>query len=1082
MRERRRISLAADDRARIPFALVGVLLLVSSATYAGSLATSGPIAADRQVEQAVEGANAATTPAMRQAVAAAARDAAREPVTRSTENSTVGAVRNDTAFEDALKIRIALAVGESLAATETRRGSVTAVTRTPAITDRSDLAAARERVAIEPVANGTALAVTHRNVTTVARRDGRVVSTQSRNRTVVVPVPVLAAHERTQRFERRLNRDPTAGPGLGRRLTASLYPMVWARGYAQYSGAPIQNVLANRHVELSTNAAIAREQRAVFGRSDPGAAAGVRRAALRTGMTDLLAPTEVDERRWTDAVLDGPATGTGLPAEPNRSERVRTVSVDRSADAAFLRTVDDLDSIARDAYRVEASLQASVVEVGDTRDEPTPPGENWTLVEESVATSTTVADADTGASGRNAGDDDATGFGTSARIVTVQHDAVRRWTDGRDERRTRASWVERFRVVVVVDGTYAPRASAPDRPTAPTFEPGGWAGGPNLADAPRAARQQLGATDVDAVAREAVTTDGVTRRTTLTADRPANLDSQIRSDLAALRDEVRETETRVAMRRVASGEADPYGRLAAAIRDRRAKLVDAPATYDGASDRARVAARAAYVDAVLAKLEARAATDAETSTAIDDTVDVTALGNASVSAYVGASTGGEQPESFTIGAAGPGGDLAFTPRGAPGYLPRTVVSGRNVNGIPADERVRPLATRNVNYVTLPTADVASSIVGRLLGDGETVRLAQGGRALIAADRALTAKTDPELRADRAELSASVAESIAVVEDAAAVTLRAETPLTARERRATLAAARARWNGTGRLAVAMGNGSYATAVAAETAARSDLSGGQRAVLESRLRVDVAAAADGDAVRVPAELTNDTATRARGIARETLEAEVTRRVDAASASIQERWAPKTIRSVSSGLPVTPVPGYWYATVNAWRVDVAGAYPRFELRADTGPPGQGFRYVREAGAVTVEVGNQSVLLGHTDPVRFETGTVVVVAVPPGPPGVGDVDGVRTETSPGWPCPDGVGEKCEAGKNRDIRSMPSDRIVDATSDAEDVAGGRELTGPAELAGLAGPAAPNDGRSSGGPQSFSAPIADSVYAPRSSG
>ncbi|MFB6235434.1 MAG: hypothetical protein ABEH91_08705 [Halopenitus sp.] len=1041
----------------MPFALVGVLLLVSSATYAGSLATSGPGVADQQVEHAVEAANAATTPAMRQAVAAAARDAAREPVTRPAENSSVEAVRNGTAFRDALKIRIALAVGESLPATETRRGSVTAVTRTPAISDRSDLAAARERVAIESVANGTGLAVTHRNVTTTARRNGRVVSKQSRNVTVVVSVPVLAAHERTQRFERRLNRDPMEGPGLGRRLTASLYPMVWARGYAQYSGAPIQNVLANRHVELSTNAAIAREQRAVFGRSDPGATAGVRRATLRTGMTDLLAPTKLDERRWTNAVLDGPAAGTGLPAQPNRSERVRTVSVGRSADAAFLQTVEDLASITRDAYRVRASLRTSVVRVGGTRDGPTPPGENWTLVEESVGTSMSVTDANTESSGKSSGETDSTGFGTSTRIVTVQHEAIRRWTNGRNERRTRARWVKRYRVVVAVAGAYAPRAGAPDRPTVPTFEAGGWADGKNLAGAPRAARQNLDATNVDTVARAAVANHGVTRRTTLTADRPTSLDSQIRSDLAALRDEIREIQTRVSMRRVASGEADPYGQLAPAIRDRRAELVDAPATYDGASDRARVAARTAYVDAVLAELEARAATDAETSTAIDHAVDATGLGNASISAYVGASARGQQPESFTIGSAGPGGGVAFTPRGAPGYLPRTVVSGRNVNGIPADQRVRPLATRNVNYVTLPTGDVASGIVGRLLGNGETVRLAQGGRALIAADRALAAKDDATLRGDRNELSASVAESVAVVEDAVAVTLRAETTLTARERRAVLAAARARWNGTGRLAVAMGNGSYATAVATEAAARTDLSRGQLALLESRLRMDVAAAVTADDVRVPATLTNDTATRARGIARKTLEAEITRRTEAASASFQERWAPKTIRSVSSGLPVTPVPGYWYATVNAWRVDVAGTYHRFELRANTGPPGQQFRYVREAGAVAVEVGNQSVLLGHTDPVSFETGTVVVIAVPPGPPGVGDVDGVRTETSPGWPCPGESSEECESTERRKSTSS---------------AGGGSV---GDVAGQDG------GRSSGGPQSFSAPIADSVYAPRSS-
>jgi len=40
---------------------------------------------------------------------------------------------------------------------------------------------------------------------------------------------------------------------LGRQITASLYAMTWARGYGQYAGAPVENVLANRHVELSTN-------------------------------------------------------------------------------------------------------------------------------------------------------------------------------------------------------------------------------------------------------------------------------------------------------------------------------------------------------------------------------------------------------------------------------------------------------------------------------------------------------------------------------------------------------------------------------------------------------------------------------------------------------------------------------------------------------------------------------------------------------------------------------------------------------------------------------------------------------------
>jgi hypothetical protein len=102
---------------------------------------------------------------------------------------------------------------------------------------------------------------------------------------------------------------------------------------------------------------------------------------------------------------------------------------------------------------------------------------------------------------------------------------------------------------------------------------------------------------------------------------------------------------------------------------------------------------------------------------------------------------------------------------------------------------------------------------------------------------------------------------------------------------------------------------------------------------------------------------------------------------------------------------------ATVNAWHVEVRGEYPRFALRANVGTPDRPFEYVREPGAVSVDVDGQSVALGATEPVAFETETVVVVAVPAGPPGVGDVDGTREETSPAWPCPGPLSASPEEG-----------------------------------------------------------------------
>jgi hypothetical protein len=53
----------------------------------------------------------------------------------------------------------------------------------------------------------------------------------------------------------------------------------------------------------------------------------------------------------------------------------------------------------------------------------------------------------------------------------------------------------------------------------------------------------------------------------------------------------------------------------------------------------------------------------------------------------------------------------------------------------------------------------------------------------------------------------------------------------------------------------------------------------------------------------------------------------------------------------------------------------------------------------------------VGRGKRVDFEASTTVVAVVPPGMPGVGDVDGNRDEQSPGWPCPGVDGdESCKA------------------------------------------------------------------------
>jgi len=109
-------SFTVDERARVPFALIGVLLLVTSSTYAAGIADQGLIGEDRSVERAVERVDDAdSTAALRAAARQAAHDAAAEPVTRAPDGSAAGsedghgstAVRNGSAFEDAFRIRLA---------------------------------------------------------------------------------------------------------------------------------------------------------------------------------------------------------------------------------------------------------------------------------------------------------------------------------------------------------------------------------------------------------------------------------------------------------------------------------------------------------------------------------------------------------------------------------------------------------------------------------------------------------------------------------------------------------------------------------------------------------------------------------------------------------------------------------------------------------------------------------------------------------------------------------------------------------------------------------------------------------------
>lgn len=1016
------MSLASDRRGRVPFALVGVLLLVGASVYATGVADRAQPSVERPAATAMDGVSRDTRPALRAAIRDAARESARNPVTDPADTAAGRALNDSSPFVDALRLRIAVAAREALSGvTRDRDGVEASVSLPPVDGTTASLRRAKGGVTVTPVDDGSAMTVTLRNLTIRAREGGRVVAEHRLNVSLTVESPVLALHQRTERYEKRLNRGALAGPGLARGLTTRLTAVAMARGYGRYAGAPIRNVLGNRHVELSTNAAVLAQQRAVFGRDDPAGARAVDVATVRVGVLDVLGGRHGEAAQATNALVnpnavDGATTDPGsgeFDPEPPDGPPI-TASPNATADRAFLDAVDDPSTAG--SYRVRSTLRATVLS-RTSESPPQPQLRGWTLVEEQTSERTVVTDV--------RGESPFTSNGTvvdTVRKVTVYHTAERRWRRNGSVHTTTVEWTETARVAVHVTAAYAPADAAPDRPTEPLFERGGALGGPNLAGArERAATDLVRANGgVDAVAERVATGEGgVTREHTVTAARPDALDAWMAADLAELRRAVANVTVTLPRAAVASGEANAPARLAEALRARRGELLDAPPTYDGAADRARVAARAAYLDRVIAALEARAADSRERNVDYRDELGDRATQELSALVELGReSAEGPSTDAHAQDAIRNSDTLTVTPDGSPAYLTLREVDHEQVASVPAGESAHPLTARTTNWVALPYGDAADGLVDTLLPGGERrVRLGAAAATLIAANRTATEEPkagDPapdSLAANREALTAAVRASVEETEHAVCDAATEGTAVSPRTCRAAVVDARDRWPTLGHRARAMANGSYATVFREELRAR-DVAVTTADEAAVRVRVRLRERSAERETGVPAATTNRTASAVQQAARETARKQVSGAIENASQRATRRLTGAS--RLPAGIPVAPPPYPWVATVNGWSVTVRGEYQRFAVRARGNAPDGGgavVRYVRDGSTAHLDVDGdgERERLGENERVRFEASTTVVAVVPPGMPGVGDVDGNRDERSPGWPCP-GVndGEAC--------------------------------------------------------------------------
>ncbi|AFK18433.1 hypothetical protein E6P09_06595 [Haloferax mediterranei ATCC 33500] len=999
------MRLADDERGRVPFALLGVLLLVGSATFSGALSTHDPVA-DRRVDEAVDRATAQADAAVRAAVGDAAREAAANPVT-TPANTTVGRVLSENqTFRDYLRLRIALAASERLRAVSVQRSGVNASVSFPRPTNESSLRAALERVSIDSRENGTVLVATVENISVDVQRGGNRVADELITTTVGVRTPVLALHDRTETFEHRLTAGATNGGTLDATVTTALWAAAWTRGWSQYAGAPIENVVSNDHAALATNAGVLLTEQQTFGTTDADARGAMGRAAVQAGAQSLLSQTGIPAAPELANALPAPNKEADTPPKTVPSNRTINASVGPAADRALVSLLDgrgdgpSFDGVVTDAHSATVSVKSDVRVIEDIDTAPIDLGTEWELVEETTDSDVSVTAVPTRTPALSP---DTVVVDTGSRVVTTRETTVRTWSHGNETIQTQEQTKTKTRVdlAVVIDPHSVP---GPARPIDPATSTGGVLDGENFAAAVTDAEDVVSTHGgFDGLARDVAAGDVPSSETTVAPQAP-KFGAWVRSDLVDLHQRVRNRSETVSARALAAGEMNLAAELAASLRADRRALIDGPAAYDGVSDRARIAVRAAYLDRVLAELDRRANQTAAATGAASDAAqnaDVGSLSTAVSAERTARSVLGSKRTNRTTNQTG----VRFVPDADPMYLSLSGLSGSAVPTVARDGTYHPLVARNTNLFTLPYGDATDTVLEPIFGAQRRVSLRTAAHALLAADDTLAASngTNESLENRRDRLETAVIRATRPAQQAAHGVLAEHTNYSLAERQSTIETVFGRWDNPANKALAITNGTAARLIATEVAGTGTV---EADILELRLEAAFKSARKNSRSTVPQRLTNRTVETTRTVRQEAVATTTTDAAMRATENAVTNRVNKTLKSrfnrsfkrVPAGMPVASVPGYWYATVNVWDVAVSGEFGQFRVhaRGDT----ESLTYARDGSTVALDWNGNGTAetVGHGERVSFEVETAIVVAVPASGVGVGDVDGNADERSDGW------------------------------------------------------------------------------------
>lgn len=290
-RTNRTLSIASDRRGRVPFAVVGVLLLLSSAVIVASLQSRPDVESDVDPALVLDRSESATGTTMKDAILEATERAAASPVTEPAEEGPFEELlgEEDADPDDVFREYVALLVYREVysrvnGTSHTVRENATATVTLPAIDGIADARDGIDRVSFEHgTEDGTTdldpgeTRVTVEDVSFAVTEGGDHVTTRTRPVTVTVASPVFQLHDRVQLYQERLNMSMVDGggyEGVGRRFTLRTYPVVIAKSMANYykgtpTDAPIQRIVPHKQTEVLANDAIYAVQSNTFETRDP---------------------------------------------------------------------------------------------------------------------------------------------------------------------------------------------------------------------------------------------------------------------------------------------------------------------------------------------------------------------------------------------------------------------------------------------------------------------------------------------------------------------------------------------------------------------------------------------------------------------------------------------------------------------------------------------------------------------------------------------------------------------------------------------------------------------------------------------